>query len=136
MIKNKFEKALIANIIMTLLMCLTLVPILFSIGDDFFEKLLIGFILIGLLFLTSSMVLSAIAIFDKLFSHKTVLIMGLLVLIASLLGVIVYGFSTYLADELYEDFLFNYIVLAFSIGTLILTSYFYYQKYEELTEPE
>ena len=74
-------------------------------------------------------------IFDKLFSHKTVLIMGLLVLIASLLGVIVYGFSTYLADELYEDLLFNYFVLAFSIGTLILTSYFYYQKYEKLTGP-
>ena len=41
MIKNKFKKALIANILMTLLMCLTLVPILFSMENIFFEKQLI-----------------------------------------------------------------------------------------------
>lgn len=127
--KDKLKISVIINIVVILSIMVSLLVIIDYVNDGLSSAQWTYFSLLSLFLLMISFILSFFVLLDRLVTDKAMLMMGLLHLLFNLFGIIVYALVVTYYNE---NFIYS-LILIISIISLFVTSFFYYKKYDELT---
>ncbi len=128
--KDKLKISVLVNAVVIIAVIVRLLILIDDFnGSDYTGDQWIYLSFVSMFLLMISLSLSFFVLLDRLVTDKAMLVMGLFHLLFNLFGIIIYAFvvlsnaENYLAD----------VILIVSIPSLILTSVFYYKKYDEIT---
>lgn len=126
---NQLKISVILNKVVILSMMVSLMVNMYSLNDGYSASYWIYLSVFSLFLLMISFSLGFFVLLDRLVTDKSMLVMGLFHLLFNLFGIITYALVVTYVNE---HFLHS-IILLISIVVLFITSFFYYKKYDELT---
>lgn len=127
--KDQLKISVILNIVVILAMMVSIFVNIYSLNDGYSASYWVYLSIVSLFLLMVSFSLGFFVLLDRLVTDKSMLVMGLFHLLFNLFGIIIYALVvTYVNEHFVHS-----IILIISIVLLFITAFFYYKKYDELT---